>query len=518
MKRQGSDTLTRAGRRRAWLFLGPILLLLVLLLPAPPGMKPEAAKLMGVTALMAVWWLGEVVNLAVVAMIPLVAFPLLGIQNAQPTAQAYADQNIFLFMGGLLLATAMQRWGLHRRMAIHVLYLLGSRPRGLVLGFMIATGFLSMWISNTATAVMMLPIAISVVVYVTGRKPEEIRQQRGEERNFGLALMLGIAYGASIGGMGTLVGTPPNIVLVGQIQQLFPEAPEITFAQWMALGLPLVAVFLPAVWLYLCWIAFPVKALAINKGKAFLRQERDTLGEMGRGEKITLVAFLLAALLWMTRQPLDLGGLRVPGWSTLLPWASFVKDSTVAMVVSLSLFFIPVNRKEGTHVLNWEWASKIPWDVLILLGGGFALAAAFRTTGLSAWFAQCLSGLHSVPPILMVVIVCGMMTLLTELTSNTATAAVMLPILAATAVKIGVHPFLLMVPATLSASCAFMLPVATPPNAIMFGSGCLDIPTMAKAGFVLNLLGLVLIALLVFTVGPRVLDISPGLVPLWAVP
>jgi sodium-dependent dicarboxylate transporter 2/3/5 len=481
-------------------------------------MKPEAMKLVGVTALMAVWWLGEVVNLAVVAMIPLVAFPLLGIRNAQPTAQSYADQNIFLFMGGLLLATAMQRWGLHRRMAVHVLYLLGSRPKGLVLGFMVATGVLSMWISNTATAVMMLPIAISVVVYVTGRKPEEIRQQKGQERNFSLALMLGIAYAASIGGMGTLVGTPPNIVLVGQIQQLFPEAPEITFAQWMALGLPLVLVFLPAVWLYLCWIAFPVKTLGAGKGKAFLRQERDAQGRMERGEKITLAAFLSAALLWMTRQPLDLGGIQVPGWSTLLPWASFIKDSTVAMVVSLSLFFIPADRKEGTQVLNWEWASKIPWDVLILLGGGFALAGAFRTTGLSAWFAQCLSGLDSLSPIVMVVIVCGMMTLLTELTSNTATAAVMLPILAATAVKIGVHPFLLMIPATLSASCAFMLPVATPPNAIMFGSGCLDIPTMAKTGFVLNLIGLVLIALLVFTLGPRVLDISPGFVPPWAVP
>jgi len=383
---------------------------------------------------------------------------------------------------------------------------------------MVATAFLSMWISNTATAVMMLPIAVSVVLYVTGKKPEEVRGQKGEERNFSLALMLGIAYGASIGGMATLVGTPPNIVLVGQLDQLFPEAPGISFARWMALGLPLVAVFLPAVWVYLCWIAFPVKALDAGKGKAFLRQERDGLGRMGRGERITLMAFLSAALLWMTRQPLDLGSIRVPGWSTLLPWAGFIKDSTVAMAVALSLFFIPVDRKEGTRVLNWEWALRIPWDVLILLGGGFALAAAFRTTGLSGWFAQSLSGLDGLPPVAMVVVVCAMMTLLTELTSNTATAAVMLPILAATAVKIGVHPFVLMIPATLSASCAFMLPVATPPNAIMFGSGCLDIPTMAKTGIAVNLLGLILITLLTFTLGVRVLDISPGLVPLWAVP
>jgi sodium-dependent dicarboxylate transporter 2/3/5 len=500
----------RGSKANAWLILGPALLFLALLLPAPKGMTPEAMKLVGVTGLMAVWWLAEVVNFAVVAMIPLVAFPLLGIQQAQSTAQAYADQNIFLFMGGLLLATAMQRWGLHRRMAVHVLALLGTRPKGLVLGFMVATGFLSMWISNTATAVMMLPIAISVVVYVTGGKPEEIRGQKGEERNFSVALMLGIAYGASIGGMATLVGTPPNIVLVGQLDQLFPGAPGISFARWMALGLPLVAVFLPAVWVYLCWIAFPVRTLHVGKGREFLQRERDALGRMGGGERVTLIAFVAAALLWMTRQPLDLGAFRVPGWSAVLPWAGFIKDSTVAMAVALSLFFIPADRKEGTRVLNWEWASRIPWDVLLLLGGGFALAGAFRTTELSAWFAQSLSGLEGLSPVAM--------TLLTELTSNTATAAVMLPILAATAVKIGVHPFVLMVPATLSASCAFMLPVATPPNAIMFGSGCLDIPTMAKTGIAVNLLGLILITLFMFTVGVRVLDISPGTVPVWAVP
>jgi sodium-dependent dicarboxylate transporter 2/3/5 len=307
------------------------------------------------------------------------------------------------------------------------------------------------------------------------------------------------------------------VLLTGQIQQLFPDAPEITFARWMALGLPLVVLFLPAVWFYLCWLTFPVKALRFVEGRAFLRGERDVLGKMVRGEKVTLAAFLTAALLWMTRQPLDMGVIQVPGWSTLLPWAAFIKDSTVAMVVSLSLFFVPAGDKEGTCVLNWEWASRIPWDVLILLGGGFALAAGFRTTGLSAWFAQWLSELNGLPPVAMVVSVCAVMTLLTELTSNTATAAVMLPILAATAAKVHIHPYVLMIPATLSASCAFMLPVATPPNAIMFGSGCLDIPTMARTGIVVNLLGLALITFILFSVGIQVLGISPGEVPAWAV-
>jgi sodium-dependent dicarboxylate transporter 2/3/5 len=239
---------------------------------------------------------------------------------------------------------------------------------------------------------------------------------------------------------------------------------------------------------------------------------------MGRGERVTLVAFVVAALLWMTREPLDLGALRVPGWSGLLPWAGFIKDSTVAMAVSLPLFFIPADRKQGIRVLDWDTARRIPWDLLLLFGGGFALAGAFQTSGLSAWFAQGLSGMHSFPPVAMVAAVCAMMTLLTELTSNTATAAVMLPILAATAVEVGVNPLLLMIPATLSASCAFMLPVATPPNAIVFGSGCLDIPTMAKAGIAVNLIGLILIPLLMFAIGVPVLGISPGVLPSWAVP
>jgi sodium-dependent dicarboxylate transporter 2/3/5 len=357
-----------------------------------------------------------------------------------------------------------------------------------------------------------------VVAYVTGSKPEEVRGQPGEKRNFSVALMIGIAYSASIGGMGTLVGTPPNIVLAGQLVRLFPGAPEISFAQWMVLGVPLVLLFVPAVWAYLCWIAFPVKGLKAGEGRAFLRRERDGLARMGRGERVTLVAFVVAALLWMTREPLDLGALRVPGWSGLLPWAGFIKDSTVAMAVSLPLFFIPADRKQGIRVLDWDTARRIPWDLLLLFGGGFALAGAFQTSGLSAWFAQGLSGMHSFPPVAMVAAVCAMMTLLTELTSNTATAAVMLPILAATAVEVGVNPLLLMIPATLSASCAFMLPVATPPNAIVFGSGCLDIPTMAKAGIAVNLIGLILIPLLMFAIGVPVLGISPGVLPSWAVP
>ncbi len=518
MRTTGADS-SRPSRARGFLLgLGPVLLFLSLVLRTPEGMSPAAMKLAGVAGWMAAWWLGEVVEIAVVALIPLAAFPLLGIEKAQAAAQAYADQNIFLFMGGLLLATAMQRWGLHRRMAVHILYLLGAKPRRLILGFMAASAFLSMWISNTATAVMMLPIAISVVLYVTGKGPEEMRAHRGEERNFSTALMLGVAYAAGIGGLATLVGTPPNIVLVGQLERLFPGAPEITFARWMALGLPLTALFLPAVWFYLCWIAFPMRTLGAGKSRAFLKKEKDGLGAMGRGEKATLAAFLTAAFLWMTRRPLDLGGFRIPGWSDLLPWADFIKDSTVAMTVSLALFFVPVTEQgERTHVLDWQSALKIPWGILILLGGGFALASGFRTTGLSAWFARCLGGLHGLPPVAMVLAVCVLMMLLTELTSNTATAAVMLPVLAATAVEIHVHPFLLMIPATLSASCAFMLPVATPPNAIMFGSGYLDIPTMAKTGIVVNLLGALLITLLLFTVGVRVLGIGPGL-PAWAVP
>lgn len=504
--------------RPLFLWLGLALFGACLLMPAPTGMEPSAQRLLGVAALMACWWLGEVAPLAAVALLPLVLFPLLDVLPMEETAASYADQTVFLFLGGLLIAQASQRWGLHRRMAIHVLYLLGARPKSLVLGFMGATASVSMWVSNTATAVMMLPIGLSVILYVTGKRPEEIRQARGEERNFAVALMLGIAYGASIGGMATLVGTPPNLVLAGQLRKLFPGAPEIGFARWMAAALPLSLLFLAAAWFCLCWILFPLKRLGTGRGRKLLRKEREDLGSMSRGETWTLAAFLAAVVLWLTREPLPLGAFRFPGWSGLVPWGASVQDSTVAMAAALVLFLAPVDRNRGVYVLNWEWASKIPWDVLLLFGGGFALACAFRETGLTAWFAGRLQGLEGLPPVAMVLAVCLLITLLTELTSNTATTAVMLPVLAATALKIHVNPLVLMVPATLSASCAFMLPVGTPPNAVVFASGCIDVATMARAGLRLNLLGLILIPLFLFASGFDFLRVSTAVMPSWAVP
>lgn len=504
--------------KRFFFWLGLSLFGVCLLMPSPEGMEPAAKRLLGVAALMSCWWVGEVAPLAAVALIPLVLFPFLGVLGMEETAASYADQTIFLFLGGLLIAAASQRWGLHRRMALGVLCLLGARPRSLVLGFMAATASVSMWVSNTATAVMMFPIALSVLLYVTGKKSEEIREARGEERNFSVALMLGIAYGASIGGMATLVGTPPNLVLAGQLRKLFPGAPEIGFARWMAAGVPLSLLFLVVAWYCLCWILFPVKRLGTGRGRDLLRKEREELGSMSRGESWTLAAFLAAVVLWLTREPLPLGPFRFPGWSGLVPWASSVGDSTVAMAAALALFLAPVDRSRGLTALNWEWASKIPWDVLLLFGGGFALAGAFRQTGLSAWFAGRLEGLEGLPPVAMVPAVCLLMTLLTELTSNTATTAVMLPVLAATAVKIQVNPLVLMIPATLSASCAFMLPVGTPPNAVVFASGCIDVATMARAGLLLNLVGLVLIPLLLFAAGFDLLQVPTTAMPQWAVP
>lgn len=504
--------------KRLCFWIGLALFIGCLLVPAPPGMEPAAKRLLGVAALMACWWLGEVAPLAAVALLPLVLFPLLGVLTMEQTAASYADQTIFLFLGGLLIAEASQRWGLHRRLALTVLGLLGVRPRSLVLGFMAATASVSMWVSNTATAVMMFPIGLSVLLYVTGMRPEEIRQARGEERNFSVALMLGIAYGASIGGMATLVGSPPNLVLAGQLGKLFPGAPEIGFARWMAVGVPLSLLFLGAAWFCLCWILFPVRRLGAERGRALLRKEREQLGSLNRGEAWTLAAFLIAVVLWLTREPLPLGVFRFPGWSGLVPWASSIRDSTVAMAAALALFLAPVDRSRGIYVLDREWASKIPWDVLLLFGGGFALAGAFRETGLSAWFAERLQGLEGLPPVTMVLAICLLMTLLTELTSNTATTAVMLPVLAATAIKIHVNPLVLMVPATFSASCAFMLPVGTPPNAVVFASGCIDVATMARAGVLLNLLGLILIPFVLFVAGFGFLQVSTASMPNWAVP
>ncbi len=466
---------------------------------------------------MALWWITEALPLAVTALLPLVLFPALGVLSSRSVASDYGNHLIFLFLGGFMIAIAMERWGLHRRIALGLVARVGTRPHRLVLGFLLSAAFLSAWISNTATTLMLLPIAMAVV----GTLADRLEQSEGVEAvaklrtSLGPVLMLALAYGASVGGLATLVGTPPNIVMAGAARELFPEMPEIGFGQWMLLGVPISVCMLAMVYLVLMRFGIrgglPKEEIAAG-GREALAEERRQLGPMSGGERKVLVVFGLTVLLWLTRQPLPLGFVEIPGWAQLFPRSSFVHDSTVAIAAGITLCALNAVRPESGRreaVLDWNSIrTRTPWGILLLFGGGFALASGFHESGLATWIGSRLEGLRGVPLPLVIAMTCLLTTFLTELTSNTATSTLLMPILAAVAVSLDAPPLLLMVPAALSASCAFMLPVATPPNAIVFGSGWVGIRQMARVGLVLNLLGVVIITTLCWFLAPLVL--GPG--------
>ncbi len=500
-----------AGHKLAGLFLGPLLFLCVLLAPTPEGMSAEAQRAGAVAALMAVWWIFEAIPLSATALAPLALFPLLGVISAGEASAAYGDSNIFLFAGGFFIAMAMQKWNLHERIALQVVKRTGSHPQALVGGFMLATAFLSMWISNTATALMMLPIALAVVEMVAKNA-----EGRGAG-DFAVCVLLGIAYSASIGGVATLIGTPPNGVLLGQFKKLYPEAEEIGFLQWMLLGFPLVAVLLPLTWCLLTKFLFRFEGLLMRNVERALENRLRALGPMHRGEKIVLAVWAATAAAWIFRSDVVLGSVTIPGWSRWFPQSAFLHNGTVAVLGALVLFVAPVDLKRGEFALDWDWAKRIPWGILILFGGGLALAAGFEQTGLVRWIGGKLTALEGAPPIVVVACIALLLTFVTELTSNVATAAIMMPILGgALAPALGVHPLLLMIPAAIAVSCAFMLPVATPPNAIVFSGGLITAPQMARAGFCVNLLGVLLVTLVTYFLAVPVFDISFSELPDWA--
>lgn len=483
--------------------------------------RPSVSTAAAIASLMAIWWMTEAFPLAVTALVPIVLFPILGIMPAGEVAPAYIDSNIFLFAGGFVLALAMQRWGLHRRIALIVLMVIGGRPARIVLGFMAATAILSMWVSNTATAMMMLPMALSLCALFTG----VMEQQRAEGRppdprsaNFPLVLMLGIAYSASIGGIGTIIGTPPNVVLVSIFHNEFPGAPPISFAQWFIFAAPLSVGFVLLTWFLLTRLIYPLPDSSPFSGKTFIRSEYRGLGRVTREELTVAGVFTVTALLWIFRKEIALGSaMKIPGWSNFVPHGAHPDDGTIAMLAALALFILPASRNRGGGgIMNWETAKKLPWEILVLFGGGFALAAGFTASGLSDWIGGRFEGLQDAPPWLIILSVAGSINFVTELTSNTATTQMILPILASLSRSLQIHPLLLMIPAALSASCAFMLPVATPPNAIIYGSGQVPIGKMIRAGFVLNLVGIALTTLLVLGFAPFIFDITLAVFPDWA--
>jgi sodium-dependent dicarboxylate transporter 2/3/5 len=473
--------------------LGAVVFLALLFLPAPEGLGADAWRTTAVATLMAIWWMTEAIPIPATALLPLGLFPLLGVLSPARASEPYANEVIFLFMGGFLLAVTMEKWGLHKRIALRIMTAVGTSPSRLVLGFMLATAFLSMWISNTATAAMMLPIAIAVGEMF--RPPDTERPY-----DFGIALMLGVAYASSIGGVATLIGTPPNAVLAGAASELLGR--EIGFLQWMGVGLPIAAVVLPASWLLLTRVLFPAGPLS-GDAAAILDRERAQLGTPSRGEKITAVVFGLAALAWIFRTEKTWGEVTIPGLATLAPGLA---DSTIAMIAAASLFFIPVDWRRGEFVLDWKTARNIPWEVLVLFGGGLSLARAMEESGLAASIGGVVGGLGAVSPLVVLVAVTTLIVFLTEVTSNTATATMAMPVMAGVASGLATDPLLLMTAAALGASMAFMLPVATPPNAIVFASGYLTIPRMVRAGFWLNWISIVTITFLGYALIPVFLE------------
>ncbi len=473
---------------------GAALFAATLILPAPEGLSVTGWRVAGVAALMALWWVSEALPLAATALVPIVALPLLGAATLKAAAAPYANPLIFLFMGGFMIALALERWELHRRIALNMLRLFGARPPMLVLGFMAATAALSMWVSNTATAVMMLPIALSVIALLHGEGVAGLPPE--EDRNFAVALLLGVAYGASIGGLGTLIGTPPNALLAALMAETYGV--QIGFGQWMLVGVPLVLVMLPCAWLVLTRLAFPLGRRAIPGAAEVIGARRAALGHMGGAEKRVAAVFAATAALWVTRPAI------AEAWPGL-PLA----DPIIAMAGALALFVIPAGGGRGVALLDWDWAKRLPWGVLILFGGGLSLASAIAESGLAGWIGEAMSGAAGWPAVALVAFAALVVVFLTEITSNTATAAVFLPLAAALAAAAGLDPFLLAAPVALAASCAFMMPVATPPNAIVFASGHLRVPDMARAGLALNLLAVALITLAAHTLVLWVLGAGP---------
>ena len=489
-------------RNKVGLVLGLIVFAIIEIAPAPSGLSSAGWHVAAVASLIAIWWVTEAIPLSATALLPLVLFPLLDVSSITDAAAPYANRVIFLMVGGFVIALGMQRWNLHRRIALSLVALTGGSPAGVIGGFMLATAVISMWVFNTTTTVMMVPIALSVIEFVRGGTADRPEHAQAV-KNFATALMIGIAYAATIGGMGTLIGTAPNAVLAGFMSENYGI--DVSFLQWMMVGVPMIILMLPVVWLILTKVAFPIDLPPVPGQTQMIRDQLTAMGPMSRGERTVAAVVAVTAVLWIFR----------PLINEAQPFVT-LNDTSVALLAAVALFIIPVDLAKGTFALGGEWARKIPWGVVILFGGGLSLAGGIKSSGLANWIGGATGGLLGLETIAVVFIVVILMILLTEITSNTATTATFLPIVAAVAIGLGENPFLLLIPTVFAASCAFMMPVATPPNAVVFGSGHIRIGQLIRAGIWANLAGAAITMLVAYTVVRVVFGIELGVMPEWA--
>ena len=486
----------RLNKNIIGLILGPLLFLVIMIFVDAEGLSFEAKCILASTAWMAVWWVTECIPISVTALLPIVLFPLTGGMDLATTTAAYGHKLVFLFVGGFLIALAIEKWHLHKRLALNIIRVTGSNKSRVILGFMLATAFLSMWISNTATSIMILPVGLAII----SQLKDDPKTIENENEVFGKSLMIAIAYSASIGGMATLIGTPPNMVLAGVVEESYGI--KLNMFDWMKFGVPLSSFLLIICWLYLTKIAFKFKNEEFSAGKEEILRQINKLGRFSNEEIKVLIVFTLTALGWIFRGSIE----------TIFP---MIDDTIIAIFFAVTLFIIPTkNHKTNTTLLVWNDTVKLPWGILILFGGGMAIASAFGKSGLALWIADLLQNLNDLSLFLIILIIVTSINLLTEVTSNMATTAMLLPVLVTIALAIEVHPYFLLVSATLAASCAFMLPISTPPNAVVFGSGFLKIEDMFKKGIWMNLISIITITLVVYFTLPYVFEMTTELLPI----
>ncbi len=494
------------------LVLGPLLSVGVLLWFDLDPNNPAVGRMAAVVVLMATWWVTEAIPLAATSLLPMVMLPTLGISAGRDVAGSYMNPIIFLFIGGFLIALAMERWNLHRRIALTIINAIGRKADWLILGFMLASAFLSMWISNTATAVMMLPIGLAII--------GQLEREFGKEKThpMALALLLSIAYSCSIGGVATPVGTPTNLALIKIFEDTFPAAPPITFGQWVLVGIPLATILIFTTWVVLTKFACKLDQSLIPD-RSIVQKELKELGPLSFEERAVTVVWITTALLWVFRSDLNIGSFSIPGWRGLWDGFALMDDSTIAILMALVLFIIPAGAKTSRKaLLEIDAFKNLPWAAILLFGGGFALANGFTGSGLTQNLATRFGELGAMPIFLTIILVCLAITLVTELVSNVATVQMFIPVLAAWAVAQNTNPLLFMVPATIMSSMAFLMPVGTPPNAVIFGSERIRIAEMIKVGIWVELLAFTITILLALWLVPTVFEIDPGIFPSWARP